>query len=374
VASARAQLAALVRGGVLRSGADETYAHSDDAAWMDVDWASLQRPLELLGRRVNVLDTQSAPPTGTGTQLAPPTGTGTQLAPPTGTGTQFAPPTGTGTQLAPSATTPLLFLHGWNSNWQVFLLNIAAFMGTHRCLALDLPGFGHSEMPSEPISIQGYAKTVDAMCDALGVESVAVIAHSMGGFIGAELALSFSTRVRRLVLISAAGLSSEQVARTPLLATARVLAAAIQHATRFESTVVRRPRARRWAMQFAIQYPEKLSVPLAQELVLSAGKPGFVPAFKALLSYSHRPRLAQIEIPVLVVWGRNDLLVPVTDAFAYQRLIGDNARVEIFEDTGHVPMLERPTRFNDLLRAFLAGEPRPESEVPGVTGSQVRRG
>src|SRR5215207_3067840 len=175
-----------MRNGVLRPGPDRTYADGDDASWLDVDWPSLQRPLELLDRRVNVLDT--------------------------------------GPTAAPG--TPLLFLHGWSANWQMFLLNIAAFMRTHRCLALDLPGFGHSDMPSEPISIQGYAKTVDAMCDALGVECVSVVGSSMGGFIGAELALSFGTRVDRLVLVSAAGLSTAQRAARPLLATARVLSAA----------------------------------------------------------------------------------------------------------------------------------------------------
>ena len=315
----------MVRNGVLRPGADATYADGDDAAWLDVDWPALQRSLELNGRRVNVLDTGGAGP-------------------------------------------PLLFLHGWASNWQVFLLNIAAMMNTHRCLAIDLPGFGFSEMPAEPISIQGYARTVDAMCDALGVECVSVVGNSMGGFVGAELALSFGTRVDRLVLVSAAGLSTEYVARKPSLAMARVLSAGFPHAMRFESAVVRRPRLRRAAMQFVVRYPEKLSVPLADELVLSSGKPGFVPALKALLEYSYRERLAAIEIPVLIVWGRNDLLVPVGDAMRYQRLIGDNARVEVFEDTGHAPMIERPTRFNDLLRGFLAGESEPEAGIAGVSG------
>ena len=333
MASARAQIAAAVRNGVLRTGPDETYADGDDSAWLDVDWQSMQRPLELLRRRVNVLDTAENP----------------QLP-----------------ASAPTAGPPLLFLHGWASNWQIFLLNIAAFMSTHRCLALDLPGFGASDMPSEPISIQGYAKTVDAMCDALGIDCVSVVGASMGGFIGAELTLSFGTRVDRLVLVSAAGLSTENVARRPSLAAAQVVAAAFPHALRFESAVVHRPRLRRAVMQCAIRYPEKLSVPLAQEVVLSSGKPGFVPALKALLDYSYRERLAQIEIPVLIVWGRNDLLVPVADAWSYQRLIGDNARVELFEDTGHAPMLERPSRFNALLRAFLAGESEPEAEVAGV--------
>ena len=331
MASARAQIAAVVRNGVLRPGADETYADGDDDAWLDVDWPALQRPLELHDRRVNVLDT-GVPPGGD------------------------------------DDDPPLLFVHGWSSNWQLFLLNIAAFMDTHHCLAIDLPGFGASELPAEPITIRGYAGTVDAMCDALGVESVSVVGNSMGGFIGAELALSFDTRVERLVLVSAAGLSTEHVARAPSLALARVASAAFPHVFRFEGLVVRRPRLRRAAMQFVIRYPEKLSVALAEELVLSSGKPGFVPALKALLEYSYRDRLAAIEIPVLIVWGRNDLLVPVSDAYHYQRLIGDNARVEVFEDTGHAPMLERPSRFNELLRGFLAGAARPEAGIVGVTG------
>src|SRR5919106_1988839 len=113
VASAPARLAAVVRGAVLRPGPDPTYADGDDATWMRVDWPALQRTLELDGRRVNVLDTGGGGPA-------------------------------------------LLFLHGWSSNWQIFLLNIAAFMDTHRVLSLDLPGFGASEVPEDKISIQGY--------------------------------------------------------------------------------------------------------------------------------------------------------------------------------------------------------------------------
>jgi pimeloyl-ACP methyl ester carboxylesterase len=322
----RAQITAVVRNTLLRPGADPTYADGDDATWMGVDWPAFQRTLELDGQRVNVLDTGETDP----------------------------------------ARPALLFLHGWSSNWQIFLLNIAAFMDTHRVLSLDLPGFGASEMPPEPVSIRGYARTVDAMCDALGVERVSVVGNSMGGFIGAELALSFETRVDRLVLVSAAGLSTEHLPRTLALTAARVVAAGVPLATRFESPIVRRPRLRRAAMQLVLRYPEKVSVPLAQELVLSFGKPGFVAGLEAIVDYSYRDRLPQIDVPVLVVWGRNDLMVPVGDAFAYADLIGENARVELFEDTGHAPMFERPSRFNALLRGFLAGEAAPEAGVAGV--------
>jgi pimeloyl-ACP methyl ester carboxylesterase len=317
-------MAAVMRNAVLRPGADPTYADGDDASWLGVDWPSLQQSVEIDGQRVNVLDTGGDRPA-------------------------------------------LLFLHGWSSNWQIFLLNIAAFMDTHRVIAPDLPGFGASALPEGDISIQRYARLVDGVCDTLGVEQVSVVGNSMGGFIGAELALTYGTRVDRLVLVSAAGLSTEYLARRPLIAAARLLGASFPLAQRFERDVVRRPRLRRAVMQFVVRYPEKLSVPLTQELVLSAGKPGFVDGLRAIMDYSYRNRLPEIEIPVLIVWGENDLLVPVGDAWRYADLIGDNARVVVFEDTGHAAMLERPSRFNALLRAFLAGEPAPEAGIAGVT-------
>jgi pimeloyl-ACP methyl ester carboxylesterase len=70
---------------------------------------------------------------------------------------------------------------------------------------------------------------------------------------------------------------------------------------------------------------------------------------------------------VLLVWGRNDILVPVGDADRYQELIGSNSRKVIFEDTGHVPMIERPSRFNPLVAEFLAGSRAPEAGVTGVS-------
>ena len=91
--------------------------------------------------------------------------------------------------------------------WQNWLLNIPAFMGSHRVIAPDLPGFGRSEMPAGKISIQGYARLIDALCAELGLEQPIVVGNSMGGFIGAELAIAFPTQVKQLVLVSAAGLS-----------------------------------------------------------------------------------------------------------------------------------------------------------------------
>jgi pimeloyl-ACP methyl ester carboxylesterase len=190
----------------------------------------------------------------------------------------------------------------------------------------------------------------------------------MGGFVGAELAIAFPHRVRRLVLISAAGLSVEHIKRQPILAAGRLLAVSATVTGVRSLPAVRRPRLRRAALQIVVRYPERLSVPLASELVTGAGTDGFVGGLDAVFGYRFRDRLPEIDVPSLIVWGRNDILIPVEDAAEYERLIGANAHAVIFEDTGHLSMLERPSRFNQLLADFIAGEDHPEDDIEGVSG------
>jgi pimeloyl-ACP methyl ester carboxylesterase len=315
----------LARNGVFRPRADDTYADGDDQSWMGVDWPSMTRKIRVFDRAVNVVDMGGGGP-------------------------------------------PLLFIHGLGGAWQNWLLNMPAFADTHRVVALDLPGFGESEMPADgDLSIRGFAKAVDAVCTELDIDCPIVVGNSMGGFAGAELAISYPTRVKKLVLVSAAGISTEHVRREPLVAFARLWAATTSRTATLADPVVRRTRLRRLFLQTVVLHPEKLSVPLTAELVQGAGRPGFVGALGELIGYSFRDRLPQIEVSVLIVWGRQDLLVPVGDAERFEHLIGPNAHKVIFEDTGHLAMLERPGRFNELLAGFIAGEREPQEGVEGVS-------
>jgi pimeloyl-ACP methyl ester carboxylesterase len=324
------QIAAGATDLLLRASSDPTYADGDDASWTAIDWSSYTGSVELLGSPVNYVDT--------------------------------------GGEDRPA----LLFIHGLGGRWQNWLLNIPAFMDTHRVVALDLPGFGDSPMPVEPISMLGYGRVADALCEALGIDWPVVVGNSMGGLVGAEVALAFPTRVSRLVLVSAAGLSVEHRRREPLLTGARLLAAQSTRIAAHRESVVRRARLRRIALQSVARYPERLSAPLTWELVQGSGRPGFVPALDALLGYSLRERLGAIEVPTLIVWGRDDRLVPVADASDYEHLIGSNARTVVFDDTGHVPMIERPTRFNALLRAELSASDAPSGTAPKRRHAGVR--
>lgn len=259
---------------------------------------------------------------------------------------------------------PLVFVHGLSGSWRNWLCQLPAFAETHRCIAMDLPGFGDSPMPaSGEITIKGYGAWLCALLDALDIEGCALVGNSMGGFIGLETAIAYPDRVERLVLVSAAGLSIENLRNEPLLRvlerTERIARFALAHTLGISARIARRPRGRIPLLGYVFAHPERLHPALALEQLAGTGKPGFVPALDALTSYPIRDRLGDISAPTLIVWGPEDKLVPVKDAHEFDELIPDS-RLLVYEDVGHVAMLEEPVRFNEDLAAFLAEQPADE--------------
>jgi pimeloyl-ACP methyl ester carboxylesterase len=291
----------------------DRYGPDGRSEWQDIDWREHQRWVQVAGAPVNVIDI------GEGD--------------------------------------PIVFIHGLSGAWVNWLENIPHFAHSQRVIAMDLPGFGHSPMPVEKISISGYGRIVDELLDTLGIDRAVIVGNSMGGFIGAEVALRFSTRVEKLVLVSAAGLSIEHQRNEPVLRVLERLDNLLIFTGGWAATrsdvLACRPRMRRQIMRLVADHAEALPAPLIAEQVKGSGKPGFVPALDALSDYPIRDRLGEIECPVLVVWGEKDRLVPVRDAYEFGRLIA-HAQVEVWPDTGHVAMLERPAAFNALVERFVA--------------------
>jgi pimeloyl-ACP methyl ester carboxylesterase len=248
-----------------------------------------------------------------------------------------------------------VWVHGLSGSWQNWLENLPVLARAgYRCVAMDLPGFGASEMPAEKISITGYAAAVDELLQVLGVTRAVVVGNSMGGFVGLELAIRFGTWVEKLVVVSAAALTIEGQRNIFRLArvSARGLAMGAGWLASKSDELARRPRSRLAMFAIVAAHPDRLPAALVAEQLRGSGKPGFIDALDALTSYPIRDRLGDIAAPTLVVWGAKDPLVPVRDAWELGRLIPD-ARVVVYEDTGHVAMLERPAAFNALVQAFV---------------------
>jgi pimeloyl-ACP methyl ester carboxylesterase len=293
---------------------DGDYGREGRAPWLDVDWQAAQHRLEIDGREVNYCELGEGP--------------------------------------------AILFVHGLGASWQSWLEQLPEFAASHRVVAMDLPGFGYSESPSEDISIEYYARWTAQFMDVLGIESAAVVGNSMGGFVSAELAIKVPARVQRLVFVSAAIFWQNRRRAQPLVQLARMSDAVVARAlVRATDDIATRRRLRYAALATAgFRYPQYVSDELAHEMVRSARRTdGFLPALQALAGYDLEEELPKISCPTLIVWGANDQLVSVKDAERLEDLIPASRR-EVFERTGHVAMLERPERFNRLLEEFLAEE------------------
>ncbi len=262
---------------------------------------------------------------------------------------------------------PVVFVHGLGGQWQNWLENLPRVAEERRALALDLPGFGLTPEPRDAITIPGYGRTVNAFCEKLGLGGVAIVGNSMGGFIAAEVAIQFPSRVTRLVLVSAAGISSASSLRRPMLTAGRIMTAVATNTVARHRALASRPVMRHLSLALVARYPKLLRADLAYEgLFKGAGKPSFDDALRACLDYDFRDRLPDVSVPTLIVWGENDWVIPVRDANEFERLIPDSRKV-VMRETGHIPMAERPQAFNDVLMDFLA-ETGPAEEREPVEG------
>ena len=208
---------------------------------------------------------------------------------------------------------------------------------------------------------------MDALCDQLELGRVDIVGNSMGGYIAAEVAIQFPGRIDQLLLVSAAGITSADVARTPIFTVGRIATAVTAHSSAQYRAIASRPQVAPHGARLVARHPSLLKRRSGlRGLHKGAGGPGFDAALHACLEYDFRDRLPEIRQPTLIVWGEKDSIIPVRDAHEFERLIPDSRKV-VMKDTGHIPMAERPGAFNDVMMDFLA-ETGPAVGRRGVRG------
>ncbi len=255
---------------------------------------------------------------------------------------------------------PVLLVHGLGGSWQNWLETIPHMAKRHRVIALDLPGFGASPMPHWEISVPAYGRFLRDFCEKLGIDSAAVIGSSLGGFIATELTINEPDRVENLTLVSAAGVTWARARREPVAVAGRMMRAATPIVFKYRMEGLRRSRLRHLAYRGLVHDPRSLRPELLYEVTEPALRAeGFYDALVTLMGYNIRDRLVEIEVPTLIVWGRQDRVVPSPAGPIYERLIGENAEMVVFDRCGHLPMVERPQRFNRLIDEFLADYAEP---------------
>ena len=245
---------------------------------------------------------------------------------------------------------PVVLLHGIASSIYSWAAVIPPLATGHDVIALDLPGFGGSDIPSVHSADQ-YPRVLRGFLDGLGLTRVTLVGHSLGGAVASAFAASEPGRVERLVLVDSAGFNLSPADRPWLL---RALgwpgAAAL-----VDVLPLRRPLVAMGLRQVfhddARVTPERVEEYLGPLVRPDATR------FMARLLAIQRPlglpeAIGRIRAPTLVVWCEQDEWVPLEHADRFVAAI-PGARKAVIGGCGHMPQEERPTELLALLSEFL---------------------
>lgn len=254
-----------------------------------------------------------------------------------------------------NAPETLLFLHGWAGSKELWRHILALMPPQHRVIALDLPGTGGTPLPEDMQTIPQMAHWVVDVCLRLGLAGVTLIGHSLGGNPAAEICLLHPILVRRLVMADAAldPASLPIRARWPLrrryglaaLAALRVSMAPLALWGYFVPTEAQvglwHGQARRCYWYVKANPSDRL---LRVQLQALSDNPMLA------------ERLRRLSLPILILHGEHDPLVPVAQAHALARTLG-HARLVTFPHGHHSPMDDDPEGFARAIADFCAVSP-----------------
>ena len=218
-----------------------------------------------------------------------------------------------------------------------------------RTIAIDYRDVGDSDPADGPYAIADVADDVAGLMDALAIARAAVVGVSMGGFVGLELALRHPQLVDRLVLVvtSAGGATHVSTSRE-IMALLAPGGAEVE-----DGSGARRVCAAVAAPGFAERAPQEIDtfVEIALHRPMPVG--AYLRQLEACRAHDVSGRLREIAVPTLVLHGDVDPLVPLANGVHLAEQIA-GARLVVYEDTGHIPEVERADRFNRDLVEFLA--------------------
>jgi pimeloyl-ACP methyl ester carboxylesterase len=251
----------------------------------------------------------------------------------------------------PNDSVPLVLIHGTGSSlhtfdeWVKILSNgeiptQSGLRGSHRIVRMDIPAFGLTGPdPQHDYSMEKYVSFVDNFLAAKGIKRCILVGNSLGGQIAWQFALAHPQKVAKLILIDAAGYAvtsqksvlAFQVAKMPVIRNCMTFITPYSLARKSVESV----------------YADKSKVTDALvdryfELTLREGnRQAFVDRLNMLYDTTNIPKIKTIKTPTLVLWGEQDLLIPMENG---QRFHDDlpNDTLVILKNMGHVPMEENP--------------------------------
>jgi 2-hydroxy-6-oxonona-2,4-dienedioate hydrolase len=238
----------------------------------------------------------------------------------------------------------VVLLHGLGGNSSNWAFNLGALSQKFRVIAPDQLGFGRSDKPLINYRVGTYADFLDKFLDELKIERASLVGNSMGGWVAALYAIKYPKRVERVVLVDAAGFAPpKEYDLSALLG--------LNPSTREQMKYLL------GLVFFNPLLKGDVAVDAALTARMMAGD-GYT--IQSLVESIYRNedmldgKLAGVKQPTLIIWGREDGLLPLArDGERYRREL-PSAQFVVFDECGHIPQVEKAAEFNAALLKFLA--------------------
>jgi len=220
----------------------------------------------------------------------------------------------------------LIILHGWGCSSREWI-SVAQKMEKYKVTILDLPGFGLSEEPHNSLNIFEYAEIVSIFLNKIGINNCIIMGHSFGGRIGTILSSKNPTIVDKLILIDSGGIEIKSLKIKIKIILSKLL------------------------KPLKIFFPQKLRKMFGSSdyrAISGVLRESFIKIINQDLRYL----FSKINIPVVVIWGSNDQVLPVSYVKIYRSLI-PNTNIRIVWEADHFPHLSKPENFIQILKEEL---------------------
>jgi 2-hydroxy-6-oxonona-2,4-dienedioate hydrolase len=244
----------------------------------------------------------------------------------------------------------VVLLHGLGGNATNWAFNIAPLAHKYRVVVPDQIGFGQSDKPLINYRIATYVDFLDAFLKELKIERASLVGNSLGGWVAASFALAHPEKVERLVLVDAAGFAFAQGFDTSQLiklnpSTREGMKELVSHLF-YNKLIFMSDGFINASMAARINAGDGHTIRSITESIIRR---------EDILD----KRLSAIKQPTLIIWGREDGLLPLADGQRFQKEIA-GAQLLVFDQCGHVPQVEKASEFNAAVLKFLASTTQPK--------------
>jgi 3-oxoadipate enol-lactonase len=239
----------------------------------------------------------------------------------------------------------VVLVHGYPFNRSLWREQVAALSESHRVITPDLRGFGDSDSSDGPATMNRMAQDIALLMDALGTSNATLGGLSMGGYVVLAFYKQFPSRVRALVLAD-----TRPEADTEEGKKARA-EQAVKAMSEGMAPIVDAMLPKLLAPETVSKRPEV--VRRIREMMLNMKPAGAAAALKGMAAREDTTdMLSRIDVPTLILVGRDDSFAPVVDSEKMHAKIS-GSRLVVIENAGHVSNIEQPELFNAQLRSFL---------------------